>query len=113
MPVPPTHRPALPAAKISLALACLFAMAGSAAADTVSGHVYDPDNKPAANMTFTAKSAKGEPVEFKTNASGVFSVYLDPGRYAITVSTDPSIQGVVESFPQPVQQDIHLKKGPR
>src|SRR5262245_35799453 len=83
----------------------------SSLADTVSGRIQDPAGKPVANATFVAKPAKGETVEFKTNASGTFSVYLDPGRYTISSSADPSLQGVIESYPQPVQQDVHLKKG--
>src|SRR5262249_47628687 len=92
--------------------ALILAIAIHAGADTVSGYVYNPDEKPAANMTLTAKPAKGDAVEFKTNSSGVFSVRLDPGRYTVTVSSDPSLQATVESYPQPVQLDIHLKKGP-
>ena len=80
-------------------------------ADTVSGHVFNQDEKPAANMTLTAKPAKGDPVQFKTDAAGAFSVYLDPGRYTVSPSNDASMQGVVNSVPQPVQQDVHLKKG--
>jgi len=79
-------------------------------ADTVSGRVYGQDGKPVPNMTFTAKPAKGEPVEFKTNAAGNFSTYLDPGRYTVTPSGGPDLQGVIDSYPQPVQQDVHLKK---
>jgi hypothetical protein len=83
----------------------------SAMADTVSGRIYGQDEKPVLNATFTAKPAKGDAVEFKTNASGSFSVYLDPGRYTISPSADASLQGVIDSYPQPVQQDVHLKKG--
>jgi hypothetical protein len=83
----------------------------SAMADTVSGRIYGPDAKPLANATFTAKPAKGDAVEFKTSASGTFSVYLDPGRYAITAGSDAGLEGVIDSYPQPVQQDVHLKKG--
>jgi hypothetical protein len=41
---------------------------------------------------------------------GNFSVYLDPGKFTISYSADPSLTGVIESFPQPRQQDVHLKK---
>jgi hypothetical protein len=79
-------------------------------ADTVAGRMYGVDEKPLANMTFKAKPAKGDVVEFKTNGTGAFSVYLDPGRYTVSPSADASVQGVINSFPQPVQQDVHLKK---
>jgi hypothetical protein len=80
-------------------------------ADTVSGRVYGIDGKPVPNMSFTAKPAKGETVEFKTNSAGDFSVYLDPGRYTVSPAGDTSSQGVIDSYPQPAQQDVHLKKG--
>ncbi len=100
---------------MSLCLATAFALLVpiSAVADTVSGRIYGQDEKPVPNATFTAKPARGEAVEFKTNASGAFSVYLDPGRYTISPSADASLQGVIDSYPQPVQQDVHMKKGGR
>jgi hypothetical protein len=91
--------------------ACAFPFAVSSRADTVSGHIYGQDGKPVAAMTFAAKPAKGDTVEFKTNGAGSFSVFLDPGRYTISSTTDPGLQGVLDSLPQPVQQDVHLKKG--
>jgi len=110
---PETSTPRARTTWTSLCLATLLALLAPvcAMADTVSGRVYGQDEKPAANMTFTAKPAKGETVEFKTNASGAFSVYLDAGRYTVSPSADASIQGVINSYPQPVQQDVHLKKG--
>ena len=88
-----------------------FAVPISIMADTVSGRVYGQDGKPASNVTLTAKPTKGDAVEFKTDSSGNFSVYLDPGRYTVTASGDTSLQGLINSYPQPVQQDVHLKKG--
>jgi hypothetical protein len=87
-----------------------FGVPISTVADTVSGHVYGADGKAASNVTFTAKPAKGDAVEFKTDAAGNFSVFLDPGRYTVTAGGDSSVQGLLNSFPQPVQQDVHLKK---
>ncbi len=98
------------ALRLCLALALGFLAPGAAVADTVAGRIYGIDEKPIANMTFKAKPAKGEAVEFKTNATGAYSVYLDPGRYTVSPSNDPSVQGSLSSFPQPAQQDVHLKK---
>jgi Carboxypeptidase regulatory-like domain len=116
--IPPPAMPLVAAPKtrrtswtsLFLALAFVVTISASAMADTVSGRIYDPDGKPLPNATLTAKPAKGDAVEFKTNASGGFSTYLDPGRYAVTLSGNAGLQGVVDSYPQPVQQDIHLKK---
>ncbi len=86
---------------------CLTAIAN---ADTVSGRVYGPDAKPVINATLTAKPAQGDAVEFKTDGAGNFSVYLDPGRYTVSPIKGGNSEAVIDSFPQPVQQDIHLKK---
>ncbi len=97
----------------SLCLAIAFALflAVSATAGAVSGRIYGPDEKPVMNTTFTAKPAKRDAVEFRTDPSGNFGVYLDPGRYTVSPSADATLQGVIDSLPEPVQQDIHLKKG--
>ncbi|MBZ5565504.1 MAG: carboxypeptidase-like regulatory domain-containing protein [Acidobacteriia bacterium] len=97
---------------IRLCLATVFALCltAFANADTVSGRVYGPDAKPVINATLTAKPVQGEAVDFKTDGAGNFSVYLDPGRYTVNPIKDDTVQAVIDSFPQPVQQDIHLKK---
>jgi hypothetical protein len=92
-------------------LAFAFAVPISIMADTVSGRVYGQDGKPVSNVTLTAKPAKGDAVAFKTDSSGNFSVYLDAGRYIVTPVGDSGLQGLINSYPQPVQQDVHLTKG--
>jgi hypothetical protein len=84
-----------------------------ARADAVSGRVYGPDEKPLPNMVFVARSEKGLSVRFKTDASGSFSVYLDPGRHTVHAEADESLEGSIESYSQPVQQDIHMRKKAR
>jgi len=79
-------------------------------ADGISGRVYDLNNTPVANATLTAQSQNGDSVDFKTDKSGNFSVYLDPGRYDVYSKDDSSLKGSIESYSRPVQQDIHLKK---
>jgi len=97
--------------RLSVVIAFILLVSTAAVADTVSGRIYGQDGKPVPNSTFMAKCAQGEAVEFKTNASGNFSTYLDPGRYTVSPSGGPDLQGVIDSYPQPVQQDVHLKKG--
>jgi hypothetical protein len=53
---------------------------------------------------------QGKAVEFGTDASGNFSVYLDPGRYTVRSNVNTALQGEIDSYPQPVQQDIHLQR---
>jgi hypothetical protein len=100
--------------KIILGL-CMSAVAALllpslAMADIVSGKVFGPDDKPLVSVMLTAKNAKGEATNFKSDASGNFSVYLDPGKYTVSYSGDATVEGTVEGYPQPFQQDIHLKK---
>jgi hypothetical protein len=97
---------------IVLFLATIIAIgfAQSAAADIVSGRILGTDEKPIVNGTFTARDAKGEATTFKSDKTGNFSVYLDPGKFTVTSSADATLTGVIESFPQPRQQDVHLTK---
>ncbi len=96
---------------LCLAIAGAIWFAVPASADIVSGHILGPDEKPIVNGTFTAKSSKGEATPFKTDKSGNFSVYLDPGKYMVSSGADATLTGVIESFPQARQQDVHLTKG--
>ena len=96
---------------LCLAIAGAIWVSLPASADIVSGRILGADEKPIVNGTFTARNAKGEPTTFKTDKSGNFSVYLDPGKYTVSPSTDAALTGIIESFPQPRQQDVHLTKG--
>ena len=98
------------ATKLGLAMAYVLCLAVSANADFVSGRVYDPNNQPVPNMTFTAGAGKGQGVSFKTDGSGNFSVYLDPGTYTVHPSGDKSLEGVIHGYPQAAQEDIHMKR---
>ena len=97
-------------ATLFLAIAVSACFSSVASADIVSGRIFGLDEKPIVNGTFTAKDSKGATTPIKTNAMGNFSVYLDPGKFTLSYSADPSLTGVIESFPQPRQQDVHLKK---
>src|SRR5215469_11415996 len=97
-------------ARWCLAVGLGLFLPGLAMADVISGRVLGPDEKPVLNATLTAKDAKGQTVTFKSDKSGNFSVYLDPGRYIVSNGADPSVEGVIESLPQPVQKDVQLKK---
>jgi hypothetical protein len=86
-------------------------------ADMVSGRVYDSNGKPVTGKSFTVKNSKGSCVkQFDTDQAGNFGVFLSSGRYSVGYA--PPNQdcskfkdlGVIESYSQPVQQDIHLKR---
>jgi hypothetical protein len=86
-------------------------------ADLVSGRVYDSGGKAVTGKSFTAKNSKGVCVkQFDTDKAGNFGVFLPSGRYSVGYPppNDDCAKlkelGVIESYSQPVQQDIHLKK---
>ena len=97
-------------ASLFVLLAVLVGAGLPARGDGISGRVYGPDGKALPNAVLTARLDKGPGVDFKTDASGNFSVFLDPGRYVVSSRADASLEGVIESYSQPVQQDVHLKR---
>lgn len=97
-------------ASLFLFLAVMVGAGLPARGDGISGRVYGPDGKALPNMVLTARPEKGPGVDFKTDASGNFSVFLDPGRYMVSSRADASLEGVIESYSQPVQQDVHMKR---
>jgi len=95
---------------LCLTIAATLCLTATASADVVSGRVLDANDKPILTGSFTAKDAKGTTTVFKTDKTGNFSVYLDPGMFMVSNAADPTVEGVIESYPQPRQQDVHLKK---
>jgi hypothetical protein len=95
---------------VILAAVVVMCFALPAAADIVSGRILGADEKPIVNGTFSARAAKGEATTFKSDKAGNFSVYLDPGKFTVTSTSDATLTGVIESLPQPRQQDVHLAK---
>jgi Carboxypeptidase regulatory-like domain len=97
---------------LGLSMAAVFTLGlpSVALADIVSGRVFGPDEKPLVSVSLTAKDAKGESIPIKSDKDGNFRVYLDPGKYTVTYAGDATVEGTVEGYPQPFQQDIHLKK---
>ena len=97
-------------ARLGLVMVVVFCFGVCARADFVSGHVYGSDNSPMGNATFTAETANGQSVGFKTDNTGSFSVYLDPGSYIVHATADQTLEGTVHGYPQSAEEDIHLKK---
>src|SRR5438876_10364167 len=98
------------ATKLGLAMAYVLCLAVSANADFVSGRVYDPNNQPVPNLTFTAGAGKAQAVRIKTDGSDNFSVYLDPGTYTVHPRGDNRREAVIHGNPQAAQEDIHRKR---
>ncbi len=92
---------------VGVVLAFVLCFAIPTRADLVSGHVYGPNGELLPNRSFTIQETKGQ---FNTDASGNFTVSLDPGHYTVRPTNDDSLEGSITSYSQPVQQDIHLGK---
>jgi hypothetical protein len=95
---------------VCFVLAAALSLPSIAMADIVSGKVLDANEKPILNGSFTAKDAKGGMTPFKTNKDGNYSVFLEPGKYTVIYAGDATVAGAIESFPQPRQSDVRLKK---
>ena len=104
------RRPNIAWIALCLALAAILSLPSSASADIVSGKILGLDDKPIPNGSFVAKDAKGGTTTFKSNAEGNYSVFLEPGKYTVTYGADATVTATLESFPQPRQADIKLKK---
>jgi len=95
---------------LCLVMAAVLSLPSPALADIVSGRILGLDDKPIAEGSFTAKDAKGVATPFKSNKDGNYSVFLEPGKYTVTYGGDATLTGTLESFPQPRQLDIRMKK---
>ena len=95
--------------RICLGIAVVLCLAVSAWADFVSGRVFDQDGKIVPKATFTAEGG-GHTVNFTTDDSGSFSVYLEPGTYTVHPSADNTVEGVIHGYPQSATEDIHLRR---
>lgn len=95
--------------RICFGIAVVLCLVVSAWADFVSGRVFSPDGKILPSATFTAENG-GHKVNFATDNSGNFSVYLEPGTYTVHLGADNTVEGVIHGYPQSATEDIHLKK---
>ncbi|MCL4812740.1 MAG: hypothetical protein KJ061_09665 [Vicinamibacteraceae bacterium] len=90
-------------------VACLLLFAGvpSVWADVVSGHVT-LDGRPAANSVLVVRTEekKGGAIEVRTTDKGFYRVFLQPGRYQVTLKDRPAEVLVLESLPAPVTRDL-------
>lgn len=85
-------------------------------ANMVSGRVYDSAGNPVRNQQFTV-FAKGKCVkQFRTDRAGNYGVYLPPGRYSVGYPprngscANVRSLGSIESYKQPVKQNIRLRR---
>ena len=93
------------AATLVMGLALTLA-APPARADQVSGTVT-LDGRPASNATLVVRSqANGRVTEVPVGDRGYYRVYLEPGRYGVSLKGGPPQVLVIESRPAPVTQDL-------
>ncbi|MBZ0159857.1 carboxypeptidase-like regulatory domain-containing protein [Candidatus Methylomirabilis sp.] len=81
----------------------------SADAGLVSGRVNDTKGKFQAGGTFRVKDSEGKVVNdrVKTDERGGYSIFLPPGIYTVEFSDGRG--AVIQSHPEPLQQNIYLK----
>jgi hypothetical protein len=91
----------------SLVLVCIVLAPAYAA--SVYGVAQNPEGKPLASCTFSVLASSGEQIrEVKTDASGRYTVFLQPGIYAVRVGSD--LEGVLQALVQPSRQDIRFRR---
>lgn len=93
----------------SLAIALSLLLSVSAEAGLVSGRVNDAKNKFKPGEVFRVKDSLGNVVKdsVKTDESKGYSLFLPPGIYTVEFSDGRST--VIQSHPEPIQQNINLK----
>lgn len=94
-----------------IALTATLAFFGPIPADAglVSGRVNDTKGKFQAGGTFRVKDSSGKVVKdsVKTDEAKGYSLFLPPGIYTVEFSDGRS--AVIQSHPEPLQQNIYLK----
>lgn len=93
-----------------LTIAFMFCVALYAWADVISGNVYGPGGELLKSATCNVFLDGSEVTTFTTDASGYYSVFLKPGRYKVRPKGNDALEGDLESYPQPVRQDIRLRQ---
>ena len=98
-------------AKLCLIVGLALCFPTVVTADVVSGQVYDPAGALLANQTFRVLGEGDvEVAKFTTDASGHFSVYLQPGAYRVRRQDADDLEGGIKSSPQPARQDVRMTK---
>jgi len=84
----------------------------SARADQVYGRVF-VDGQIQPHRSFTVKDSSGRSVrDATTDEYGGYSLFLPPGTYRVEFRDDgATLEATIESYPQPVRQDIYLRRG--
>jgi len=95
--------------RLCLAIAFVLCLTVFARADIVSGRVFGPDGKILTSAASFYVETRNGRVDFSTDGSGNFSVYLDVGTYTVH-STDNTLVGTIHGYSQSAREDIHLRK---
>jgi hypothetical protein len=99
-----------------LVFVLILFLALSAEADTISGRVYDSTHtfRPGDEITISGRDPNGNFISVKVQTDkkdGSYRVFLPPGTYEVEFKKDNKIlKGKIQSFPQPIQQNIYLIK---
>ena len=97
-----------------LAIIFIFFFTISAEADMVSGRVYDKTRtfRPGDEITISGRDPNGNLISVKARTDakdGSYKLFLPPGAYEVEFKKDnKTLRGKIQSFPQPIQQNIYL-----
>lgn len=94
---------------ICLVIALSLSLSISTDAGLVSGRVHDTKGTFQPGERFRIKDSSGKVVKdsVKTDESKGYSLFLPPGIYTVEFSDGRS--AVIQSHPEPIQQNIYLK----
>lgn len=96
---------------VGIALTATLAFFGPIPADAglVSGRVNDAKGKFQPGASFRVKDSAGKVVNdrVKTDERAGYTIFLPPGIYTVEFSDGRST--VIQSHPEPIQQNIYLK----
>ncbi|MDE2059554.1 MAG: carboxypeptidase regulatory-like domain-containing protein [candidate division NC10 bacterium] len=94
---------------MSLVVALSLSFSVPTDAGLVSGRVNDTKGTFQPGGSFRVKDSSGKVVKdsVKTDESKGYSLFLPPGIYTVEFSDGRS--AVIQSHPEPIRQDIHLK----
>lgn len=101
---------------VCLAFTLAFCLAIPAEADMVYGRVYDETGRLQCGEKFTIKGKDPNGNIFSVEVStdkgdGSYRISIPPGTYKVEfIKNNDTLEAWIQSFPQPIRQDIYLKK---
>jgi len=93
-----------------LMMVLVFCLPTGAEAGLVYGRVYGAEGEFEPGDAFTLIISEARRIEVKTDKFKGYSISIAPGMYDVEFTKNKKWKAVIQSYPQPVRQDIHLKE---